>query len=159
MVVQNLKIRVISENIKLLKIEPSSYQWSFSIECSQCQSLQPNDVYFSTYDEVEMQKGHGTANFMMKCKECKKIMTVQILKNSQFTIDCESGNEEAIFACFDCRGCILKKWNPGEGIILQSLNSSEYFENVDITDVWCEYDKTNTPCSLLEPVQIEIENS
>jgi hypothetical protein len=159
MVLQNLKIRVISENIKFLRIEPSNYQWCFSIECSQCQSLQPNDIYFFTNDEVEMHKGHGTANFMMKCKECKKSMTIQITKTSQFSIDCESGNEEGVFATFDCRGCFLKKWNPGEGIILESLNTSELFENVDISDVWCEYDKSNTSCSLLEPVYIQIENS
>ena len=156
MVVLDLIIRVVSENIKSLKAA-DDFRFYFIIECTQCKTEHPNEIYFSSSDDMEMPKGHGVANFMMTCKECKKGMSIANHK-SKMEISCENGNDEDVFASFDCRGCELKKWIPKLGLILESNESEKCFEDVDISDVWCEYDEIGkVSCSLFEIVAHRFE--
>jgi hypothetical protein len=163
MVVLDLIIKIISENVQELKIDSDSFIWNFTIECGHCFTVQPNEIYFTINDEVEMQKGHGTANFMMKCKECKKSMTVGINNKSNkspYIIVCESGNDEGVLSSFECRGCTLKTWIPREGITFEAKESGTIFNEIDLSDVWCDYDeKTGMTVSILEPVTWRIEES
>jgi len=161
MVVLNLILRIISENVKEISINPETYNWCFLIQCSDCQNDQPNEIYFSLADEVEMQKGHGTANFLMKCKECKKAMTIAIYNKSNknpYEINCENGNDEGILCGFECRGCVIKNWIPKEGINIEANETGKVFEDIDITSEWCDYDENNQmTVSLLEPVNWRFE--
>jgi hypothetical protein len=160
MVFLDLIVKIVSENIQSLKVNPDSFNWIFCIECSSCKSIQPNDINFSLIDQFEMQKGHGYANFIMNCKECKKNMNISIHDKSNFYITCENGNDEGVLATFECRGCELKKWIPQDGIILEANESNTNFNDVDITDVWMGYDEiSNINCSLLEPCEWRIEKN
>jgi len=161
MVVLNLKLKVISENAKEISIDEENYNWCFKIECLHCHIEQPNEIYFSSNDEVEMQKGHGTANFIMKCKECKKIMTLGINNRSNknpFVLNIENGNDEGIICGFECRGCKITEWTPKEGINIEAYETEKIFEDVDITNEWCDYDENSQKTvSLLEPVTWRFE--
>ena len=160
MVFLDLILKVISENLKELRLDEAEFHWYFVIQCTQCKDDHSNEIYFSLNDEVEMTKGHGSANFIMACKSCKMTMSIAVHKKSKLVISCENGNNEETFASFDCRGCELKKWIPKEGIILESLESGNCFENVDINDIWCEYDDdAKVNCSLLEPVEYRFQKN
>lgn len=160
MVFLDLYVRLISENIKLLKVDPSNYIWNFTVECSHCHTEQPNEIYFSMNDEVEMQKGHGSANFSMKCKECKKLFYITVEKKSKFKIECETGNDEGVLATFECRGGILKKWFPREGISVEATDSETQFDDVDVNDIWCGYDEaTKNMVNILESIKWRLEEN
>ncbi len=161
MVLLNLTLRVISENAKELRINGETYDWCFIIECDQCHTEQPNEIYFTAAEEVEMEKGHGTANFAMKCKFCKKALTISInnkANKSAYSINCENGNDEGILCSFDCRGSVIRKWIPKDGVSIEAAETHKVFENVDITSEWCDYDECSQgTVSLLEPVASRFE--
>lgn len=162
MVILDLKLKVISQSLQELRVNPDIYTWIFTLECTQCKSPQPNEIYFSLKDQIEMTKGHGTANFMMSCKECKKTMYVSIFNAAKntFSINLESGYDEGVLAQFDCRGCIIKSFIPKEGIAVVASDTGTVFENVDITDVWMDYDEAQgVNCSILEPIEVTIEKN
>lgn len=158
MVAFDLMIRLVTDNIKQLTINHETFTWYFFIQCTHCKSNQPNEIYFTSSDQHEMQKGHGVANFLMKCKECKRSMSISINEKSHFKIECETGNDEGKLASFDCRGCELIKWIPKEGLTFEAVESGYIFEDVDISDVWCGYDEiAQITCTLLEPAENRIE--
>jgi len=157
MVFIDLILRIVSENIQMLKVCPYQFNWCFKIECTYCKLIQPNDINFTCSDQHEMKKGHGITNFTMNCKECKKGINITVHSKSQFSIICENGDDEGVLATFECRGCEIKKWIPKDGI---SLKSDSNFSDVDITDNWMEYDEsTGLCCSLLEPVEWRLEKN
>jgi hypothetical protein len=160
MVFLDLVIRAITENIKELRVDPSTFTWHFTIECNHCHIEHSNEIYFTQNDEVEMQKGHGTANFFMKCKECQRPIYIEINKKSPFNLQCETGNDEGVLAIFECRGGVLKKWIPREGIIIEAIDSGTNFEDVEVSDIWCEFDEaTNNMVNFLEPIQWRLEEN
>jgi|LauGreDrversion4_2_1035121.scaffolds.fasta_scaffold271660_1 hypothetical protein len=160
MVFYDLIVRIVSENIKEIRIKDSYFEWYFKLNCVMCQSEQPNEIYFTNIDEIEMQNGHGTANFIMNCKYCSKKMSISIYNKSKLYISCENGNDEEVLATFDSRGCEITKWSPKEGFNIMSMESEKCFEDVDLNDIWCEYDEiAGINCSLLEPVNYRIEKN
>lgn len=160
MVYFDLIVRIISENITETRINGPCFEWYFNITCTHCKTEQPNEIYFTLKDEIELPSGHGTTNFVMSCKECKRSMTIKIYEKSSFKINCESGNSEETLATFDCRGCELVKWIPREGIEVEAIDTGKVFENVNIMDVWCDYDENaQVTCSILEQVQYKIEKN
>lgn len=160
MAIYDLILRVVSENIKELFVD-SDYVWGFSIKCSQCHTDQPNEIYFTSNDQEEMTKGHGTANIVLKCKDCKKIMSISINnKNNKkpFIIDCENGNDEGLFCSFECRGCSLEKWVPKNEFIIEALETGTIFKDIDITDLVCEFDEKNSNMvQITDPVTWRLE--
>jgi hypothetical protein len=161
MVVFNLVLKIISENIKELSVDPESFEWGFNIKCSHCFTEQPNTIYFTSQDQEEMQKGHGSANFIMKCKDCKKQISIAIYNKNvkqPFVINCESGNDEGVLCSFECRGCNLEKWSYKSDFIVEAIESGTIFKNVEISDVWADYDeKSGNMINLLEEVKWRLE--
>lgn len=156
MVVLDLMLRIIGENVKEIRVHREEFIWYFKIKCSECKTEQPSEIYFKSNDEMEKDNGPGTANFLMKCKNCKKAMSLDFLNKSPLNIDCES-EKAGLFASFDCRGCEITKWIPKEGIELIAAETDTIFTDVDITDVWMGYDESNGQnCFLHEPVEINI---
>ena len=160
MVFYDLIIRLVSENIKEIRIKDCDFEWYFTLKCVSCKEEQPNEIYFSSSDEKEMQKGYGIANFIMNCKYCSKTMSISTYNKSKLYVSCENGNDEDILASFDCRGCEITGWIGKEGFIILSLESEKCFDDVNLNDVWCEYDEiAGINCSLLEPVSFRIERN
>ena len=108
-----------------------------------------------------MEKGHGTANFSMKCKFCIKAFTISINNKSNksaYPIDCENGSDEGILCGFECRGCVIRKWVPKDGVGVEANETGKVFENVDITSEWCDCDESSqSTVSLLKPVAWRFE--
>ena len=160
MVFLDLVLKVVSDNVNKVRVSGSDFKWYFVIKCTQCKEEHPNEIYFTIEDQVEMTKGHGNANFMMYCKNCHMNMSIMIHNKSKMEISCENGNDEEVFATFECRGCLISKWIPKEGFVVVSNESDKYFEEVDISNIWCEYDEiAKVNCSFLEPIEYKIEKN
>lgn len=149
MVYFDLKVSIVSDNISEIFLGPS-FEWCFRIRCSNCHTDHPNEIYFSESLQFEVKNSKGTANFVMKCKECSKDCSINVYEKSPKRIDCSEGKGQGILATFDCRGCELINWViPSEDVFARSLESDTIFENVDLNDVWMDYDeKSKGNCSL-----------
>jgi len=88
----------------------------------------------------------------MKCKECGKDCSINIYDKSSRKIACSEGKGMGVLATFDCRGCELTNWiTPNEGIFAKALESDKIFENLDLNDVWMDFDeKSKGNCSIEE---------
>lgn len=156
MVFLDLKISFISDNISQIYILPS-FEWYFMIRCTNCQTDHPKEIYFSETSEFSMKKSRGSANFIMKCKDCNKDCTINVYEKSSRKIDCSDGKGNGILATFDCRGCELRKWVVGgEGIFAKALESDKIFENVDLTDVWMDFDEKSKGNCMIDELRHEI---
>lgn len=157
-----LYLHAFTENISEIKLyEPESYEWVFEIECTQCHSVQPNEIVFSLSDTIEMLKGGNTVNFTMNCKSCKKGISIVTNPKSLFSIKCLQGNDEGLLCSFECRGCDLLKWNPREiGWAVVATETEREFKDTNIFEMWMEYDeKSETTLNILEPVTFSIKKT
>lgn len=150
MVFLDLRISFLSENVSELFVSPK-YTWIFKLRCTSCQTDHPKSVFFDETSEFQMKNSKGTANFLIKCKECSKDASISIFQ--KFTVSCKDGSKtQATLAVFECRGCELTEWSVNsEGLCAKSLESGKIFENIDISDVWMEFDeKSQGNCSIDE---------
>ena len=155
MVYIDLKLSFLSDNLSEIFILPS-FEWCFMIRCSHCHTDHPKEIYFTENMEVDIKNSKGTANFLMKCKECNTFSTINVYQKSYRKINCSTGKGIGILATFDCRGCELIKWIVGnEGIFAKGLESDTLFENIDLTDLWTDYDEKSKGNVLIEEFQHE----
>ncbi len=101
------------ENISHFRVDdPSTRSWGLILRCTVCQEVTPNFVEIDPKEEQE--SNGGTANLYLKCKGCKKDMSVNILKASakeleeQVVLD----GKAAPVVVFDCRGCEPESVSP-----------------------------------------------
>ena len=73
----------------------------------------------------------------MKCKMCQFVVNLTLVKSPDHAA-ITNKTKNVLLAQFECRGCELIKWNP-QNLFVKS-ESDQIFENVDLTDVWVEYD-------------------
>lgn len=137
-----LTLRVISENVFQIKINPEEYQWEFKVQCSKCFIEINNTISFSKGDEIENENGHSHINFQMKCKECKSLFTIDVHKSSKFHLEVPNGNDSGVFAVFECRGVNLLNFIPNSDLIIEAVDSGSEFKS-DLSDLVCEYDEKN----------------
>ena len=151
MVFLDLKLTFLSDNVSELYIT-SSFEWCFMIRCSNCYTDNPKEIYFMENSEFDIKNSRGTANFIMKCKECSKDCSINVYEKSPRKIDCSDGKGMGVLATFECRGCELIKWIiPNEGIFAKALESDKVFDNVDLNDTWMDFDeKSKGNCSIDE---------
>ncbi|KAF4693006.1 hypothetical protein FOZ60_011997 [Perkinsus olseni] len=57
------------------------------------------------------------------------------------TVNCMDEEEVPLIA-FECRGCEITKWHPERGYTAVSEGGT-VFDDVDLSDDWCDYDADN----------------
>ena len=155
MVYIDLNVSFLSENLSELFILPS-FEWCFMIRCSNCQTVHSKEIYFEETSESSIKNSKGTANFVFKCKECGKESSINVYEKSPRKIDCSQGKGRGVLATFDCRGCELMKWIIcNEGIFARGLETNKVFENVDLSDVWMDFDEKNKENCMIEEFKHE----
>lgn len=57
-------------------------RWAFHVQCTHCRFVNPQPVYLEPGVKHEVPGSRGTANFIMRCKECKYTGTIDLLEQS-----------------------------------------------------------------------------
>jgi CXXC motif containing zinc binding protein, eukaryotic len=134
------------ENVAKLAIEEQARHY-FSLECTNC-GAEHNELYLKPSDEYE--HGRGRCNFLMKCAECKRQITVDLLSTTPY--EAEHSETWSDFVAFEVRGAVLSGYSLTNGYIVNSAKSSNTYE-VDFLedDDWCEYDdRADASLSILQ---------
>ena len=101
-------------------------------------------VWIEPDEEVDVDGGRGTANFVMKWKDSGRQCNVSIVEDSLGELD-EEGS--GVLITFECRNCEIETWHPSDGYVVVSEGGKE-FENVAFEDgEWVDYDDEND-CSV-----------
>ncbi|THW83696.1 hypothetical protein D6D18_08044, partial [Aureobasidium pullulans] len=52
--------------------EDSPFYYTFKVQCTSCREVHPNWVSVSRFEQNEVSGSRGEANFVWKCKNCKR---------------------------------------------------------------------------------------
>lgn len=94
----------------------------------------------------------GNANLVMKCKVCKNPGHITIAETKKLTSSSEDDVEteeiiEGPLVTLECRGLEILEYKAMNLLVVGKSGSK--FEDVDLSDTWCEYDekkKVNIMC-------------
>ncbi|KAK0512262.1 hypothetical protein JMJ35_005390 [Cladonia borealis] len=119
--------------------EPFFY--NFKVQCTSCREVHPNWVSVSRYESNEVSGSKGEANFVWRCKSCKRESTATI-KNPPRAYSQSSPPQRRNIIEFDCRGLEFTQFKPDGEWIAKGLESSTKFTGIDLQEgEWFDYDE------------------
>ncbi|CAG9329803.1 unnamed protein product [Blepharisma stoltei] len=157
--IQDILIKARLEGIR--NITPkSNFRWYFQVRCARCGEVNDKEIYLVAEEFHEKWGTPGTFNFVMKCKICENVGTINILngsiknysvygavtasKNRDIEIeDYEGGSREEFQPICQCetRGLVIVSYRLNDGFTVESL-TNKIWEDVDLSQGdWCEYDE------------------
>ncbi|KAF2861716.1 DUF866-domain-containing protein, partial [Piedraia hortae CBS 480.64] len=119
-------------------LQPAEDEWTFKIQCTSCRETHPNWVSFSSSDKVEQSKGKGEANFVWRCRNCKREHTANVVDSPKAYSD---SNALKNIISFDCRGIELLEFKPDGNWKAKGTESNTPFPEIDLNDDWFDYDE------------------
>jgi len=160
MVKYKLEVCGEAENIKELFPDPDpATRWYIRLKCTSCGEVQGQTqtdhwVYLNQ-EEFSTQNGQK-ANFVNKCKTCKREMTISIVPKTlgSCVFEEEKPNDYQAVVQFEARGAELLEYDFRAGWNAKALNSRQEFTGLEFSPPdcdWVDYDSTaNEPVGLFQ---------
>jgi hypothetical protein len=135
MVVQSFKFKAALEGIASLTREQGA-EWKFKAICNHCKS--DMECQFSSGEQHEIPSSRGTAHLIQRCKSCKRIVSLNILEETQPYSESEAF---ATLATFEPRGLQLTTWIPSSNPVFNLVSESGLVFNASLSEDCYEYDE------------------
>ncbi|KAF6228919.1 hypothetical protein HO133_007031 [Letharia lupina] len=117
------------------------YFYTFKVQCTSCRETHPNWVSVSRYEQSEVSGSKGEANFVWRCKSCKRESTATI-KNPPHVYTYFSPPKKQNIIEFDCRGLEFTEFKPDGEWQAKGLESPTKFSGIDLQEgEWFDYDE------------------
>ncbi|KAF4654210.1 hypothetical protein FOL47_010099 [Perkinsus chesapeaki] len=145
MVIQILYMKANLDGLSELTA-PTDHYWCFDVAGTNTDEIRER-VTVNCMDKEEVSGSRGTANLVINFKGLKKEATIvqtnvkKMKINQTYTAD--DSDKWVPLIAFECRGCEITKWHPHTGYRAISTGGGTVFENVDLSDDWCDYDADN----------------
>uniref|UniRef100_A0A7S0WYL8 DUF866 domain-containing protein n=1 Tax=Pyramimonas obovata TaxID=1411642 RepID=A0A7S0WYL8_9CHLO len=136
-----LYIKADLENVTNLHA-PAHHQWCLTVKQSDG-SEERGPVFINEEEEHELTGSKGTAHFILKWEGSKKESYINVVRNMKGVTRpycAEDSGKEVPIVVFECRGIEPIGWNPEGGYNCESVEGAR-FEDIDLSDDWCEYDE------------------
>ncbi|KAF2999558.1 hypothetical protein E8E14_000618 [Neopestalotiopsis sp. 37M] len=122
-------------NLRPSDTEENPFWYTFTVQCTSCRETHANTVGVSRFENNEMSGSRGEANFVWKCKNCKRESTASIKTAPKPYEQGEPPKAQYIIE-FDCRGLEFTDFHPEA-----SIDSGTKFTEIELTDgEWYDYD-------------------
>ncbi|KAK4166092.1 hypothetical protein QBC43DRAFT_258276 [Cladorrhinum sp. PSN259] len=127
--------------------EATPFWYTFKVQCTSCRETHPKTVAVSRFEQNEISGSRGEANFVWKCKNCKRESTASILAApTAFEVQSEPSknnkNKSQKILTFDCRGLEFVEFIPEGEWLAEGLESGTKFTQIDLSEgEWFEYDE------------------
>ena len=114
-------------------------------------------VYICPTEEIEVEGGRGTANFVMgKPFKCNiSIISLKDFTRNEYTAG-DSG-EYVPMAAFECRGCDIQSISLPDPFDFESAGGFEWENQVVEDGEWCEYDEENDLSVMLTNLECKVD--
>ncbi|KAK4210015.1 hypothetical protein QBC37DRAFT_429435 [Rhypophila decipiens] len=138
-------------NLRPDDTEGSPFWYTFKVQCTSCRETHPNNVSVSRFEMNEMSGSRGEANFVWKCKNCKRESSATIMAAPKAYEQTEPPKAQKILE-FDCRGLEFTEFIPDGEWLAEGVDSNTKFTAIDLSEgEWFEYDeKANDEVSIKE---------
>ncbi|KAL8365519.1 hypothetical protein RB595_004372 [Gaeumannomyces hyphopodioides] len=128
-------------NLRPSDTEDSPFWYTFKVQCTSCRETHANWVGVSRFEANEMSGSRGEANFVWKCKNCKRESSASI-KAAPTAYEASEPAKPRKILEFDCRGLEFTEFKPEGNWMAEGAESGTKFTEIDLTEgEWFEYDE------------------
>ncbi|PMD35203.1 DUF866-domain-containing protein [Hyaloscypha variabilis F] len=119
----------------------NNFWYTFKVQCGSCREVHPNFVEVSRFEANDMSGSRGEANFVWKCKSCKRESSATI-KAPPIPYKQASPPTRQKILEFDCRGLEFTEFKPEGEWLATGIESASKFVAIDLTEgEWFDYDE------------------
>ncbi|KAI9651419.1 MAG: hypothetical protein M1829_003020 [Trizodia sp. TS-e1964] len=117
------------------------YFYTFKVQCTSCREIHPNWVNVSRFESNEISGSKGEANFVWRCKSCKRESSASI-KTSPAPYVHDSPPKRQNIIEIDCRGLEFTEFKADGEWLAKGLESPTSFSGIDLQEgEWFDYDE------------------
>ncbi|CAK1358333.1 UPF0587 protein [Cercospora beticola] len=121
--------------------ETNPFYYTFKVQCTSCREIHPNWVSISRFEQNEQSGSRGEANFVWKCKNCKREHSANIV-DSPSTYPQQSPPKPKNIITMDCRGLEFVEFKADGEWKATGAESGTKFAAIDLTEgEWFDYDE------------------
>ncbi|TDZ37861.1 UPF0587 protein [Colletotrichum spinosum] len=121
--------------------EGNPFWYTFKVQCTSCREDHDKTVGVNRFENNEVSGSRGEANFVWKCKNCKRESTATIKAAPASYEQVEPAKQQKIIE-FDCRGLEFTEFIPEGEWLADGLDSNTKFTGVELADgEWFDYDE------------------
>ncbi|TQN73271.1 UPF0587 protein [Colletotrichum shisoi] len=121
--------------------EGNPFWYTFKVQCTSCREVHDKPVSVSRFDNNDMSGSRGEANFVWKCKNCKRESSATIKAAPASYAQGEPAKQQKLLE-FDCRGLEFTEFIPEGEWLAEGLDSGSKFSAIDLTEgEWYDYDE------------------
>ncbi|KAL2020114.1 hypothetical protein VTK56DRAFT_8719 [Thermocarpiscus australiensis] len=128
-------------NLRPNDSQENPFWYTFKVQCTSCRETHPNPVSVSRFETNEMSGSRGEANFVWRCKNCKRESSATIKAQPTPYEQADPAKQQKILE-FDCRGLEFTEFIPSGEWLVDGVESNTKFTGVDLADgEWFDYDE------------------
>ncbi|EPE05293.1 hypothetical protein F503_03898 [Ophiostoma piceae UAMH 11346] len=128
-------------NLRPADTEDAPFWYTFKVQCTSCRETHANWVGVSRFEQNEMSGSRGEANFVWKCKNCKRESTASIKTPAKAYEQAEPAKAQNLIE-FDCRGLEFVEFKPDGDWLADGAETTTKFTGIDLTEGdWFDYDE------------------
>ncbi|KAK4228443.1 hypothetical protein QBC38DRAFT_474825 [Podospora fimiseda] len=131
-------------NLRPSDTEQSPFWYTFKVQCTSCRETHPKPVAVSRFEQNEISGSRGEANFVWKCKNCKRESTASILAApTSFEVsESSNSNKPQKILTFDCRGLEFVEFIAEGEWLAEGVESGTKFTGIELGEgEWFDYDE------------------
>lgn len=133
--------------------------YTFKVQCTSCRETHPNDVSFNRFEQNEVSGSKGEANFVWRCKNCKREHSASI-KAAPTIYERSDPPKTVNILEFDCRGLEFTEFKPEGDFEAKGAETVTNFTGIDLSDgEWFDYDEKSGEEVSITNVQWEIRRA
>ncbi|KAL8702920.1 MAG: hypothetical protein Q9201_003900 [Fulgogasparrea decipioides] len=119
--------------------EPFFY--TFKVQCTSCRETHPSWVSISRFESSDISGSKGEANFVWRCKACKRESTANIKDAPKAYAQASPPTRQTIIE-FDCRGLEFTEFQATGEWLAKGLETATKFSGIDLQEgEWFDYDE------------------
>ncbi|KAK0651452.1 hypothetical protein B0T16DRAFT_403959 [Cercophora newfieldiana] len=128
-------------NLRPNDTQENPFWYTFKVQCTSCRETHPKPIAVSRFENNEMSGSRGEANFVWRCKNCKRESSASITAAPTAYEHSEPAKPRKILE-FDCRGLEFTEFIPEGEWLVEGAESGSKFTAVDLSEgEWFDYDE------------------
>ncbi|CCX07306.1 hypothetical protein FPQ18DRAFT_89975 [Pyronema domesticum] len=122
-------------------VEGDPFFYMFKVTCLSCREEHDNWVGVSRFETRDISGSRGEANFVWRCKNCKRESSATIKGAPTAYVQQEPPKAQRILE-FECRGCEFSDFKPEGNWEAKGIESGTLFKDIDLSEGdWFDYDE------------------
>ncbi|RDA88465.1 hypothetical protein CP532_6670 [Ophiocordyceps camponoti-leonardi (nom. inval.)] len=127
--------------LRPIDTKESPFWYMFKVQCTSCRETHSNFVGVNRFEANEMSGSRGEANFVWRCKNCKRESSASIKSAPVPYEHAEPPKAQRILE-FDCRGLEFTEFMPEGQWLADGIDSGTKFTGIELVEgEWFDYDE------------------